>query len=113
MNWRAIRAIVRKDLKVVLQNKGVSIPLIVVPVVIMGLLPSDSDDPRFPFWRDIKVNGNFAYVGSEHENHGIQVFDREGPGQRVAHECRNFGAGLLERILADRVGRPAEALLEL
>ena len=30
MNWRAIRAIVRKDLKVVLQNKGVSIPIIVV-----------------------------------------------------------------------------------
>jgi ABC-2 type transport system permease protein len=40
MNWRAIRAIVRKDLKVVLQNKGVLIPLIVVPVVIMLVLPA-------------------------------------------------------------------------
>jgi ABC-2 type transport system permease protein len=40
MNWRAIRAIIRKDLKVVLQNKGVSIPLIVVPVVILGILPA-------------------------------------------------------------------------
>lgn len=40
MNWRAIRAIVRKDLKVVLQNKGVVIPLIVVPVVIMLILPA-------------------------------------------------------------------------
>jgi ABC-type Na+ efflux pump permease subunit len=40
MNWRAIRAIVRKDLKVVFQNKGVMIPLIVVPVVIMLILPS-------------------------------------------------------------------------
>jgi hypothetical protein len=39
MNWRAIRAIVRKDLKVVLQNKGVSIPLIIVPVVFMVILP--------------------------------------------------------------------------
>jgi ABC-type Na+ efflux pump permease subunit len=39
MNWRAIRAIVRKDLKVVFQNKGVSIPLIVVPVVILMALP--------------------------------------------------------------------------
>ena len=37
--WRAIRAIVRKDVKVALQNKGVSIPLIVVPVVILGVLP--------------------------------------------------------------------------
>ncbi len=40
MNWRAVKAIVRKDLKVVLQNKGVSIPLIVVPVVILGILPA-------------------------------------------------------------------------
>ncbi|MGD2206268.1 MAG: ABC transporter permease subunit [Anaerolineae bacterium] len=39
MNWRAIRAIVRKDLKVVFQNKGVSVPLIVVPVMILGILP--------------------------------------------------------------------------
>lgn len=39
MNWRAITAIVRKDLKVVIQNKGVSIPLIIVPIVIMVLLP--------------------------------------------------------------------------
>jgi ABC-type Na+ efflux pump permease subunit len=40
MNGRAIKAIVRKDLKVVFQNKGVMIPLIVVPVVIMLVLPS-------------------------------------------------------------------------
>jgi ABC-type Na+ efflux pump permease subunit len=40
MNWRAIKAIVRKDLKVVFQNKGVSIPLIVVPVIILGALPA-------------------------------------------------------------------------
>ena len=40
MNWRAIWAIVRKDLKVVLQNKGVSIPIIVVPLVMLVLLPA-------------------------------------------------------------------------
>jgi ABC-2 type transport system permease protein len=40
MNWRAIKAIVRKDLKVVLQNKGVSIPLVVLPVVLLGILPA-------------------------------------------------------------------------
>ena len=39
MNWRAIFAIVRKDLKVVLQNKGVIIPIIVVPLVLFGVLP--------------------------------------------------------------------------
>ena len=40
MNRRAIRAIVRKDLKVVFQNKGVSIPIIVVPIVILTLMPA-------------------------------------------------------------------------
>ena len=40
MNWRAIKAIVRKDLKVVSQNKGVLIPMIVVPLVIMVALPA-------------------------------------------------------------------------
>ena len=40
MNWRAIRAIVRKDLKVVSQNKGVLIPLIVVPLILMVALPA-------------------------------------------------------------------------
>ncbi len=39
MNFRAIGAIVRKDLKVVSQNKGVMIPLIIVPVVMLILLP--------------------------------------------------------------------------
>jgi ABC-type Na+ efflux pump permease subunit len=40
MNWRAVQAIVRKDLKVVLQNKGVSIPLIVLPTLILLVLPA-------------------------------------------------------------------------
>ena len=40
MNWRAMWAIIRKDLKVVLQNKGVLIPLIVVPLVLLGVLPA-------------------------------------------------------------------------
>jgi ABC-2 type transport system permease protein len=39
MNWRAIWAIVRKDLKVVRQNKGVVIPLIVLPLILLVLLP--------------------------------------------------------------------------
>ncbi|SPO02453.1 uncharacterized protein DNG_05126 [Cephalotrichum gorgonifer] len=26
-------------------------------------------------WRDIKVIGNFAYIGSEARNHGLQIFD--------------------------------------
>ncbi|MDW8316834.1 MAG: ABC transporter permease subunit [Anaerolineae bacterium] len=40
MNWRGVRALVRKDLKVVMQNKGVSIPLIVVPVIVFVVVPA-------------------------------------------------------------------------
>jgi ABC-type Na+ efflux pump permease subunit len=39
MNWRAIRTIVVKDLKVVFQSKAVLIPLLVVPVIFMLLMP--------------------------------------------------------------------------
>jgi len=38
MNWSAVQAIVRKDLKVVFQNKGVSIPLIVAPLLILAVI---------------------------------------------------------------------------
>ena len=40
MNWRAILAIVRTDLKVVAQNKGVMIPTIAVPLLLFCVLPS-------------------------------------------------------------------------
>jgi ABC-2 type transport system permease protein len=39
MNTRAIRTIVRKDLKVVFQSKAVTIPLIIVPVIMLMVLP--------------------------------------------------------------------------
>ena len=39
VNERAIRAIVRKDLKVVSQAKGVMIPLIILPLVMFVVLP--------------------------------------------------------------------------
>lgn len=39
MNWRAIKAIIRKDLKVVSQSKGVMIPLVIVPLIFFVALP--------------------------------------------------------------------------
>jgi len=39
MNTRAIKAIVRKDLKVALQNKGVLLPIIIVPLILFVVLP--------------------------------------------------------------------------
>lgn len=40
MNVRAIRAIVRKDLRISLQNKAVTIPVIIVPMLFMIILPA-------------------------------------------------------------------------
>ena len=39
MNTRAIFAIVRKDLKVAVQNKGVILPIIILPLVLFVILP--------------------------------------------------------------------------
>ncbi len=39
MNWRAIRAVVRKDLKVVGQSKMVMLPLILVPLLLLVVMP--------------------------------------------------------------------------
>ena len=40
MNTRAIRAVVWKDLRVALTNKGVVVPMIIVPVVLLVALPA-------------------------------------------------------------------------
>jgi len=40
MNWRGIRAVVRKDLTVVLRAKAVLIPLILVPVILQVIMPA-------------------------------------------------------------------------
>ena len=42
MNWHSIRAIVRKDLKVVGKNKGVSIPMIVIPLIVLVIIPASA-----------------------------------------------------------------------
>lgn len=38
-NWRAIRAVIRKDLKQVLDNKMVWLPMVLVPAIIQVILP--------------------------------------------------------------------------
>ncbi|NLG50740.1 MAG: ABC transporter permease subunit [Chloroflexi bacterium] len=40
MNWRVIRAIMRKDLKQVLQNRMVWLPMVLVPALILVILPA-------------------------------------------------------------------------
>lgn len=40
--------------------------------VHLGLLPTHTTNS---IWRDIKVNGNYAYIVAESSGHGMQVFD--------------------------------------
>ena len=40
----------------------------------IGRLPTQTPD-EIVSWRDIKVIGDYAYIGSEAENHGLQIFN--------------------------------------
>jgi ABC-type Na+ efflux pump permease subunit len=40
MNTRAVRAVARKDLRIALRNKGVVLPIIIVPLIMMILMPA-------------------------------------------------------------------------
>lgn len=40
MSWRAIRALIRKDLKVVLQSKAVTLPIIILPILLLVVMPA-------------------------------------------------------------------------
>ncbi|SFB14026.1 choice-of-anchor B domain-containing protein [Amycolatopsis marina] len=42
---------------------------------VVGILPAHVLDPHRPYWRDIKVFDNHAFVVSEQIPHGLQVFD--------------------------------------
>jgi len=39
MNTRAILAIARKDLKVAMQNKGVVLPIVILPLILFVIFP--------------------------------------------------------------------------
>ena len=41
------------------------------PIYLGNLAPSGSNS----IWRDIKVDGNYAYIVSEASGHGMQIFD--------------------------------------
>mmetsp|Transcript_1131 Transcript_1131/g.2156 ORF Transcript_1131/g.2156 Transcript_1131/m.2156 type:complete len:691 (-) Transcript_1131:2295-4367(-) len=45
------------------------------PLFIWGYLPTTPSTVRYIWQRDIKVVGDYAYVGSEADDHGIQIFD--------------------------------------
>jgi ABC-2 type transport system permease protein len=39
MNWRAIQTLIRRDWKISFQNKGVTIPMILVPLIFFVIIP--------------------------------------------------------------------------
>lgn len=41
---------------------------------VVGQMPTQSA-LTLPLWRDVKVFGNYAFVVSEHDDHGMQIFD--------------------------------------
>lgn len=40
LNWRAIKAIIHKDLRVALQSKSVTLPMILMPLLLVVLMPT-------------------------------------------------------------------------
>lgn len=95
MNYRAVRAIVRKDLKVVLQSKAVLIPLIVVPLLILvitpgvgGILLADAD-PDSEFIADFRrETGAFFDNLPDAVNDRINEYDNE--VQRITYLIFNM-----------------------
>lgn len=78
MNYRAMRTIVRKDLKVVLQSKAVLIPLTIVPFLILVVLPGI---------------GGIALANTNADSEAIADFRREAP-----MFFENLPDGISERI---------------
>ena len=64
--------------------------------VVHGILPTHSDAGG-EFWRDIKVYADHAFIVSEHDDHGMQVFDltqlrglSAGDGYQVFSETAHY-----------------------
>ena len=68
MNRRAVMAIVRKDLRGVWRSKGVVLPLVLVPLVILGVMPAlISLVPR------LAPEGSLAFMDLERLPEGIRA----------------------------------------
>lgn len=72
--WSYVDGEVTREFGLVGQSAGTAFVEIVGEgqVIYLGRLPTQSVES---IWRDIKVIGNHAYIGSEALDHGVQVFD--------------------------------------
>ena len=95
MNQRAMRAIIRKDLKVVLQSKAVLIPLIVVPLLLLMILPGiggavlANTDPDSAFIADFRDEAGLFFDNlPESMNERVESYDNE--IQRITYVIFNL-----------------------
>ncbi len=72
--WGWIDTLTGKEYAIIGLDNGTAFIDITIPnqPVIIGKLPTQT---FASIWRDIKVFGNHAYIVSEADNHGMQVFD--------------------------------------
>jgi ABC-type Na+ efflux pump permease subunit len=84
MNWRAMQAIIRKDLKVVRQSKAVLIPLIIVPLIILVILPGvggavlAGSDPDSKFVTDFRDEAGLFFDNlPDTINERVENYDNE------------------------------------
>lgn len=61
---------------------------------VVGTLPAHTRDKDRPFWRDVKVYADHAFVVSEQSGHGMQVFDltelRDADGDETFTETAHY-----------------------
>lgn len=70
----------------------------------LGRLPTQTDDS---VWRDMKVVDGYAYIGSEAEGHGLQVFDL----RKVYQPLKQVDDNILTKLLvAEDQGQEAKGL---
>ena len=81
--------------------------------VFLGKLPTASGET---IWRDIKVDGDFAFIVSEFDDHGMQVFDLRrlrdvaSPPQTFTADARYTGIGKAHNIVVSETGDLAIAV---
>lgn len=73
-SWGWVDPVTKSEYALMCTNKGVSFIDITNPaeVQIIGFLKTRTENS---LWRDVKVYNNIAYIVSEAENHGMQIFN--------------------------------------
>ena len=100
MNWQTVMAIVRKDLQTVLRNRGVRLPLLIAPLVLLVVLPvvlvgggevlvADSPVPV-----DGSGSGPFGAVDPESQESAVSVGDLDPVGRWAVFVLEVFLAPL-------------------